>query len=142
MKLKVAVKRRCEYCYFARRRGHLYVCCPMHGRHKQRQGTKVGSRQKMRRKHEGKFSTVAYIDCNNDFFGDGFMDHFEDSFLSNETVDSQQEMFELVNDLSNGSIEYDAECVHCKERFWRVFGVSKFQHSWLSQFRTFNGKAK
>jgi len=38
MKTKTALKRRCKDCYFARRRGRLFVFCRSHPRHKQRQG--------------------------------------------------------------------------------------------------------
>uniref|UniRef100_UPI00398EAB9E large ribosomal subunit protein bL36m n=1 Tax=Pristiophorus japonicus TaxID=55135 RepID=UPI00398EAB9E len=38
MKTKTALKKRCKDCFFVRRRGHLYVYCKTHPRHKQRQG--------------------------------------------------------------------------------------------------------
>ncbi|XP_034561107.1 39S ribosomal protein L36, mitochondrial [Notolabrus celidotus] len=38
MKTKSALKRRCKDCFFARRRGHLFVFCKTNPRHKQRQG--------------------------------------------------------------------------------------------------------
>uniref|UniRef100_A0AAY5KJ83 Ribosomal protein n=1 Tax=Esox lucius TaxID=8010 RepID=A0AAY5KJ83_ESOLU len=38
MKTKSALKRRCKDCFFVVRRGHLYVFCKTHPRHKQRQG--------------------------------------------------------------------------------------------------------
>jgi ribosomal protein L36 len=38
MKVRTALDLRCPECYFARRRGVLYVNCRAHGRHKQRQG--------------------------------------------------------------------------------------------------------
>ncbi|XP_060134228.1 large ribosomal subunit protein bL36m [Zootoca vivipara] len=36
MKCKVVIKRRCKDCFIVRRRGHLYVYCKTHPRHKQR----------------------------------------------------------------------------------------------------------
>ncbi|XP_061839487.2 large ribosomal subunit protein bL36m [Nerophis lumbriciformis] len=38
MKTKSALKKRCKDCFFARRRGRLFVFCKTHPRHKQRQG--------------------------------------------------------------------------------------------------------
>ncbi|KAI9207940.1 ribosomal protein L36-domain-containing protein, partial [Polychytrium aggregatum] len=35
-KVKTSLKKRCEHCYFAKRRGRLYVICKEHPRHKQR----------------------------------------------------------------------------------------------------------
>lgn len=38
MKVKRAIKLMCQYCYFVRKSNKkLYVCCPINGRHKQRQ---------------------------------------------------------------------------------------------------------
>eukprot|EP00842_Homolaphlyctis_polyrhiza_P005499 jgi/Hompol1/5950/HPOL_001833-RA len=36
-KIKTALKKRCEHCYFVRRKGKLRVVCPENGKHKQRQ---------------------------------------------------------------------------------------------------------
>nr|Q1LWG3.1 RecName: Full=Large ribosomal subunit protein bL36m; AltName: Full=39S ribosomal protein L36, mitochondrial; Short=L36mt; Short=MRP-L36; Flags: Precursor [Danio rerio] len=38
MKTKSALKKRCNECFFVRRRGRLFVFCKAHPRHKQRQG--------------------------------------------------------------------------------------------------------
>ncbi|NP_001280072.1 39S ribosomal protein L36, mitochondrial [Callorhinchus milii] len=38
MKTKTALKKRCKDCFFVRRRGHMFVYCKTHPRHKQRQG--------------------------------------------------------------------------------------------------------
>ncbi|OCT74349.1 hypothetical protein XELAEV_18033318mg [Xenopus laevis] len=38
MKTKTALKKRCNDCYFVRRRGRLFVYCKTNGKHKQRQG--------------------------------------------------------------------------------------------------------
>uniref|UniRef100_A0A4W6FII4 Ribosomal protein n=1 Tax=Lates calcarifer TaxID=8187 RepID=A0A4W6FII4_LATCA len=38
MKTKSALKRRCNDCFFVRRRGRLFVFCKTNPRHKQRQG--------------------------------------------------------------------------------------------------------
>nr|XP_006635995.1 PREDICTED: 39S ribosomal protein L36, mitochondrial [Lepisosteus oculatus] len=38
MKTKTALKRRCQDCFFVRRRGRLFVFCKTNPRHKQRQG--------------------------------------------------------------------------------------------------------
>ncbi|MBN3322920.1 RM36 protein, partial [Atractosteus spatula] len=38
MKTKTALKRRCQDCFFVRRRGKLFVFCKTNPRHKQRQG--------------------------------------------------------------------------------------------------------
>ena len=43
MKVKASVKKRCEHCYFARRKNSkgkkvLYVYCKRNPKHKQRQG--------------------------------------------------------------------------------------------------------
>ncbi|MBN3299945.1 RM36 protein, partial [Amia calva] len=37
MKTKTALKRRCQDCFFVRRRGRLFVFCKTNPRHKQRQ---------------------------------------------------------------------------------------------------------
>ncbi|KAH6576071.1 hypothetical protein BASA50_000410 [Batrachochytrium salamandrivorans] len=36
-KVKTALKKRCEHCYFVVRKGKLRVLCPENGKHKQRQ---------------------------------------------------------------------------------------------------------
>ena len=67
MKVHVSVNRRCPWCFYVRRRGHLYVACKMHGRHKQRQGTKLGIKYvNNKRKYKGWFSTNAFYDVNYD----------------------------------------------------------------------------
>ncbi|MDD3647368.1 MAG: 50S ribosomal protein L36 [Candidatus Dojkabacteria bacterium] len=38
MKVKSSVKKRCEHCYIARRKGRVYVYCKRNPKHKQRQG--------------------------------------------------------------------------------------------------------
>jgi ribosomal protein L36 len=40
MKVRSAIKKRCEACYFVRRGKISYVYCKVHPRHKQRQGPK------------------------------------------------------------------------------------------------------
>jgi large subunit ribosomal protein L36 len=37
MKVRKAVKRLCEHCFVARRRGRLFILCSKNPRHKQRQ---------------------------------------------------------------------------------------------------------
>ncbi|EGF81211.1 hypothetical protein BATDEDRAFT_10423 [Batrachochytrium dendrobatidis JAM81] len=36
-KIKTALRRRCEHCYFVARKGKLRIVCPENGKHKQRQ---------------------------------------------------------------------------------------------------------
>lgn len=38
LKTRSALRKRCKDCFFVRRRGHLYVYCKTHPRHKQKQG--------------------------------------------------------------------------------------------------------
>jgi large subunit ribosomal protein L36 len=38
MKVRASVKKICEWCYFVRRKGRLYVYCKKNPKHKQRQG--------------------------------------------------------------------------------------------------------
>jgi large subunit ribosomal protein L36 len=37
-KVKSSVKKRCEHCYMATRKGRVYVLCKVNPKHKQRQG--------------------------------------------------------------------------------------------------------
>lgn len=38
MKVRPSVRKMCAKCRFVRRRGYLYVICPVDPKHKQRQG--------------------------------------------------------------------------------------------------------
>ncbi len=38
MKVRSSVRKICDKCYFVKRKGTLYVMCPVNPKHKQRQG--------------------------------------------------------------------------------------------------------
>uniref|UniRef100_A0A7C5YRM9 Large ribosomal subunit protein bL36 n=1 Tax=candidate division CPR3 bacterium TaxID=2268181 RepID=A0A7C5YRM9_UNCC3 len=54
MKNVVSLKKRCDYCYFVKREGRLYIYCKKNPKHKQRQGRGHGKNVKKVRKSKGK----------------------------------------------------------------------------------------
>eukprot|EP01083_Nonionella_stella_P164333 543512_1 len=119
MKVHVSINRRCPWCFFVRRRGHLYVACKMHGRHKQRQGTKLGIKYvNNRRKYKGWYSTSAYNDVNYDNL---------------ETIDGELMM------LCDNENDMHCQCAQCQHR---IQGLSSHQSnvnlSWNEQFKLFS----
>lgn len=46
MKVRSSVRKICEYCYIAKRKGRVYVYCKRDPKHKQKQGPTRGSSPK------------------------------------------------------------------------------------------------